>query len=72
LATASETEFRAQPIKFACGIRKTRQEEGPQKCSFNVFHAVTSVRVDGWAFRSSEKRPNEWKLFKYSCEEGKV
>lgn len=53
-------------------IRNTQEDEGSQKSSFNIFRAVTCVRVDGWAFPSSEKRTNEWKVFKYSCKEGKV
>jgi hypothetical protein len=53
-------------------MRNSQEEKGPQESSFKVFHVVTCVRVDGWAFQSSEKRTNEWKLFKYSFEKGKV
>jgi len=37
-------------------IRKSQEEKGQQQSSFNVFHAVTCVRVDGWAVQSSEKK----------------
>jgi hypothetical protein len=38
------------------GMRKSQEEKGPQESSFNVFHVVTCVRVDGWAFQSSGKK----------------
>jgi hypothetical protein len=49
-----------------------RQEKVPQESNSNVFLVVTCVRVDGWAFEVQKKRTNEWKLFKYSFEKGKV
>jgi hypothetical protein len=35
---------------------KSPKEKGPRESSFNVFHVVTCVRVDGWALQSSEKK----------------
>jgi hypothetical protein len=37
-------------------MRKSQEEKGPEESTFNVFHVVLCVRVDGWAFQSSEEK----------------